>query len=123
VSETDVVRGCLDLLALRGILAWRNNTTGVYDPSRRVFRKFSGRKGVSDILAVLPGGRFLAVECKMPGKKPSPEQQSFLDEVTEQGGVGIWVTSLDELQHDLDCILHSDPSANQSPESMSSRTY
>jgi hypothetical protein len=121
VSETDIVRGCLDLLALRGILAWRNNTTGVYDPRRGVFRRFSGRKGVSDILAVLPGGKFLAIECKMPGKKPSPEQREFFDEVTAQGGVGIWVTSLDELQHDLDCILHNDPSANPSPVSTSSK--
>jgi hypothetical protein len=31
-KETDLVRACLDRLALHRIMAWRMNNTGVFDP-------------------------------------------------------------------------------------------
>jgi len=101
-NETAIVRACLDLLALRGIMAWRNNTTGVYDPSRMKFRTFTGRKGVSDILGILPiSGRLLAVECKMPGKKMTPDQCQFIDDVRRFGGLALCVHGVDELDKAL----------------------
>src|SRR4051812_31915703 len=64
-AANDLVSACLHLLALQGVRAWRNNTTGVYDPQRKRFRTFTGRKGISDILGIIPPtGRLLAVECK-----------------------------------------------------------
>ena len=62
--EGAVVRACLDYLAIRQIVAWRSNTVGVYDKAREVYRPNTGRNGVADILGCLPGGRFLAIECK-----------------------------------------------------------
>jgi hypothetical protein len=100
-------------LHLRGILAWRSNNTGIFDPSKKRFRAFRGLKGVSDILGILTQevnltdgrtvvqGMMLAVECKKAGNRPSPEQAWFLEEVNRRGGVGIWVTSLRELEDRL----------------------
>jgi hypothetical protein len=49
-----------------------------------------GKVGSSDILGILPGGRFLAVECKAPeGGRLSPEQRQFLDEVRALGGLSL----------------------------------
>lgn len=56
---------------------------------------------MSDILGVLPEGRFLACEVKKPGGRLRPEQASFLDRVAELGGVALCVSSVEELQEDL----------------------
>ncbi len=114
-TEAAVLRSCLDYLRLRKILCWRANNGGVYDPARKRFRSFHGLKGVADILAVLPVdgrsdcgnytrrfGVLLAVECKAPGKRPSPEQAAFLAAVEAAGGVGCWVTDVSDLAAILD---------------------
>lgn len=85
--ETDLVRACLDYLKLRNIFAWRNNTTGVFDPVKKKFRTFTGLKGVSDILGILPDGTLLAIECKMPGGKLTPEQKAFLQNIVDRNGI------------------------------------
>jgi hypothetical protein len=110
--ESDLVRACLDWLALRGIKAWRTNNTGIYDPVRKVYRGFQGLHGVSDILGILPQtvdlngksitfGNFLAIEVKRPGKSLRTEQESFLLDVRQRGGIGICVRSVVDLEREL----------------------
>lgn len=103
-TEAPVLRGCLELLAYCGVLAWRNNTAAVLrrDKKGRQFYAFHGRKGASDILGCLPPrGQFFACEVKAPGKRPSEEQTAFLRDVEAVGGVGCWVDSV----HELSAIL------------------
>jgi hypothetical protein len=38
-----------------------------------------GEKGIADIIACSPEGRFWAIEVKKPGGKPSSDQISFLN--------------------------------------------
>jgi|SRR5579859_1485505 len=109
-TETALVRSCLDFLALKGIVAWRNNTQGVFDPVRGRFRTFTGRKGVSDILGIMPlgsrlAGRLIAVECKIGRNVPSKEQHAFLADVKAHGGIALVVYSVDELIIALNRIL------------------
>ena len=96
-----LTRACLGFLALRGALAWRNNTTGVWDPTTKRMRTFQGLKGVADILAVLPGGRFLAVEVKAGKDKPSADQRAFLEGVQRNGGLALVVRDVRELVAEL----------------------
>lgn len=112
-KETDIVRSCLDWLALHRIKAWRSNNTGIFDPNKKIHRRFHGLRGVSDILGILPQtvrladggaelfGNFLAIEVKKPGEKPRPEQAMFLREIREAGGIGLCVHSLGELEEQL----------------------
>ena len=98
-TETDLVRACRQFLALYGVFAIRVNSgafVGNYQGRRR-FARFNSEPGCSDILGCLPDGKFLAVECKMPGKRLSAAQQSFLDAVCRQGGLGVVVHSIAEL--------------------------
>jgi len=106
-----VLRGqCLEWLSMNGVFAWKNNTQGVFDPTKGVFRRFEGLKGVSDILGILPPhvgswqcneqlfvGRILAVETKIRPKKPTAEQEYFLERVNENGGLGLLIYDLNEL--------------------------
>lgn len=106
--EQDIVNACLQLLRLRGVLAWRQNSgafTGEYKGKKR-FVQFNGIKGCSDILAVLPPcGRFLAVEAKRPGEKPTPHQSAFLASVEAMGGVAVVVSDVMQLEHVLSEVL------------------
>lgn len=99
MPESDVVRSCLDYLKIRGIFAWRQNA-GVI-PLANGGVRFSGLRGVSDILGILPDGRFLAVECKSAKGKTSEHQDAFLDQIAANGGVACVVRSVEELAEDL----------------------
>lgn len=87
--EGQVVRAILDYLAIRQIVAWRTNTVGVYDKAREAYRPNTGRNGVADILGCLPGGRFLAIECKAGKGRLSPAQVEFQRDIIRQGGLHI----------------------------------
>ena len=96
VKEKDVLKGCIAVLDSHPQIAlwWRQNTGAMRDGTR--FVKFSFR-GASDLMAVLKGGKFLAVEAKATGKRASPEQAAFLDNVLDAGGYAVCVDSPDKL--------------------------
>jgi hypothetical protein len=105
--EQSLVKPALDLLALRGCFVWRNNSGAMVATAngKRRFVRFGGTPGASDILGLLPGGRFLAVELKRPGGKLTAKQKSFLEAVRNQGGVGLVASSLKELDDLLRAAL------------------
>jgi hypothetical protein len=96
--ERDVLAVILDYLnTLPDTVAWRNNTGAVsaeYKGKRRFIRY--GVRGGADVFSIQKG-RFIAVEVKRQGKKPTPDQAAFLEMVREHGGVGIWADSLEML--------------------------
>lgn len=97
--EGDLVRVCLEWLRLKGILAWRNNTgarPGSYK-GKATYVQYGLCKGSSDIIGIMPDGRFLAVECKIGRNNPTASQYAFIKEVSEQGGLAFCVWSLDDL--------------------------
>jgi hypothetical protein len=103
--EAVILRQILDYLRLLRIPAWRANSGQMtVEAGGRVRRvRFNGAAGCSDVLGLLPpSGRFLAVEVKRPGRKPTASQQGFLDAVTAAGGLAVCVHSVRELQAALD---------------------
>ena len=104
VSETRVLRACMDVMETHPAvkLWWRQNTGAGQVASGRVV-KFSFR-GASDLMGVLKGGAFLAVECKATGKHASPEQAAFLDNVSDAGGRSICVDDAGKLLRWLDGV-------------------
>lgn len=78
-----------------GGYAWRNNTTGIYDPNKRAFRS-AAKTGISDILCCW-NGRFIGIELKVSkGDRLRPEQQGFILNVQHVGGVVIVVKTFDD---------------------------
>lgn len=70
-SESELVNACLSLLAARGIFHWRQNQ------GRRGKIKFTSINGIPDIVALLPRGVTLWIECKMPKEEQSHDQIVF----------------------------------------------
>ncbi len=98
--ERNVQRACLEWLAAHGIYAWRQNQ-GAIPLQNGGYRRFSGLKGVSDILGITNDGRFLAIEVKGPHGKMSKDQEDFQQAIADRGGVATCVRSVDELERDL----------------------
>jgi hypothetical protein len=97
---------CYYLLTQKGKVRifWINASTGIYDPSRGIFRANKSPfqiKGVADILGMLSNGRFLAIEVKSKKGRLSPEQKIFLEEINAGGGIGILARSVE----DVECAL------------------
>ena len=102
-NETALVKAALDYLHHHGIRAWRENSGGMtseYKGKKR-FVRFSGAPGKSDIIGILPSGRFLAVECKTGRNKPTEIQQAFLAMVKDAGGLAIVAWDLDDIDEAL----------------------
>jgi len=99
--ENPLVTGCIAVLKSRGALVWRQNQGGAY--AHGYFIRFTrGVDGISDIIGLLPGGRFCAVECKRKPYKPTKEQLTFIADVRKKGGFAVAVYSVQELIEALD---------------------
>lgn len=104
----------LTFLANKKIFAWKNQSTGTFDPRKGVFRKSRNThhiNGVSDILGIIDG-KFLAIEVKKPyvskktmqfkyrtqeelEKLASEDQVKFINKVKSQGGIAFYADSID----------------------------
>lgn len=72
-----------------GGLPIKQNQIGIY-----------AQAGVPDIIACIKG-RFVAIEVKRPGQKPTPIQEAFLASIAKKGGVAFWADNLDKVKNEL----------------------
>lgn len=90
------------------LAAWAMVTnTGTY----RTFKGSShpitmGFTGLSDIVGQMHDGRALAIEVKVPGKKPTPEQYDFLRTVALNNGLAFWA---DSVEYVMDILKQEKP--------------
>lgn len=96
-KETDIKNAILEYLSLSGIEAWPNDSVGIWDPRKRVYRKKSSRfhmNGVADILGIMPNGKLLAIEVKTRKGVVSPNQKAFLKMIEKNCGLAFVARSL-----------------------------
>jgi len=58
-------------------------------------------KGIPDILGILPGGAFLAIEVKKPKPDktyPSKEQKAFMKRINDDGGIAFVARDVDTVK-------------------------
>lgn len=110
--EKKIQNEILGFLRTIGVMCWTQNNVGVFDPTKKIFRKNNGPyhlKGISDILGIIPYyyqdsndnhspkclGRFLAIEVKSETGVISPEQRIFIAKINEEGGIAFATRSLE----------------------------
>jgi len=100
LTEKQIQSQILEYLNLSGHYCWRNNTGQMtaIDKYGKQRRWRAGIKGSSDIIGISKDGKFIAIECKRPGKKVTQDQQWFLDEISKRGGIGIVATSYEQIR-------------------------
>lgn len=87
---------------------WRNNIgTAILNGGGRV--KFGiGNPGGSDLIGMFRG-RFVAIEVKRPGRRPTPDQHMFRQLVERKRGIYTVVTSAEEATVLLEELRRSVP--------------
>jgi len=95
--ETSLQTKVMNYATEKGLNLWRNNRGLFYtlDVARKV-RAGLSFNGSSDLIGVAPNGKFIALEIKDKGKKPSKEQREFLALIKAHGGYGGWVDNLED---------------------------
>lgn len=77
------------------------DSTGIYDPVKKVFRRKNSIyhiRGVSDILGVY-AGKPVAIEVKSKVGVVSDYQKNFIQRFIQAGGVAIVARSLDDVKN------------------------
>jgi len=101
IAESEIQSLILGWLLTKGFYAWRNHSQGTFDAKSgryRAMNQIGARKGVSDILGVLPDGRFLAIEVKGAKGRTSQEQDAFIRMVNSLGGLAFVARSLEDVK-------------------------
>lgn len=89
--EKDIEKMLIEYLLAKGYFVWKNQSQGTYDPTKKTFRR-TGKYcigGVSDILGILPNGKFLAIEVKThkTRNRASEKQKKFIENIRANGGI------------------------------------
>ena len=100
MTEHEIQNAILELLDKDEMyLVWRQNA-GAVKVGRHYVRL--GPKGAADISGIIrPDGRRLEIEVKRPGKKATPDQLKFGDQILKRGGIYIVTDSIQSLAHEL----------------------
>lgn len=109
LSESDIQTLILAWLLTQKFFVWRNKSEGTFDPltgKRRAMNQVGAKKGVPDILGILPDGRFLAIEVKTQTGKVSAEQGDFIRQANTLGGLALVARSLDDVKAHLEDYTH-----------------
>ena len=94
MKEKAIENQILAYLKLKGFYVWKNESQGTYDVKIGTYRRKNGPGrllGTSDILGVMPNGRFMAIEVKSATGRLSDYQKDFLEQVTMRGGLAFMV--------------------------------
>mgnify|MGYP001590960628 CR=1 FL=1 len=110
-KESDIQRAIIEYLEWNKWFVLRINSGMI---SSDYWHKGKGRivkslirlapPGTPDILACSPGGKFIGIEVKKPGKEPTELQHKTLEKICDLGGIGLWATSLKEVIDDLKSV-------------------
>jgi len=102
-SEKIIETQILVYLKLNKINCWKQNNVGIFLKKHNAYKKRSEHElaGISDIIGILPDGKFLAIEVKKNGGKLSPHQKEFINLINSSGGLAFVAKSL----HDVNLHL------------------
>ena len=89
-EEQKIQSKIMDYIYSLGFIPIKHNNIGIYSTA-----------GVPDILICSNKGRFIAIEVKIPGEKPKPLQDKYIDAINKLGGVVFYATSVEEVKEYL----------------------
>lgn len=62
-----------------------------------------GTSGIPDII-ICYKGRFLGLECKQPGRKPTILQAITLNKIMRAGGIGVVITDVNQVKEMIESL-------------------
>ena len=105
-SETEVSKAIGEYLQMIGCFCIRTQAGAVpVQRGKGVNWMHFAPKGTADRIGHLPCGRFLAVEVKRPGQRPTQAQIDWLIDRNNAGGVAFWCNSLTTCERIMTHVL------------------
>ena len=92
--ESELQAAVLAVFRGYGVAMWKTNR----EKAGRRYAPHVGFRGLPDLSGVLPGGRAIFVEIKLPGKKPTPNQRGALAMLHDLGAFVCTVSSVEQAQ-------------------------
>jgi len=103
VSEQNIQKEIFDYLKSKNFIVFKHRNVGIFvQKTGKYIPLPTGEHGISDVIGCSPSGRFIAVEVKKKGGKPSDHQIEFLRRIKASGGIAILAYSLDEVRAVID---------------------
>jgi hypothetical protein len=96
--ELMLQRAIWQYLTIKGVFCWICEQPLIPGRGRKMYHHSS--KGVSDILGIV-GGRPLAIEVKVGSNTPTDQQNEFLDQFQEAGGIAFVAYSIGDVEEAL----------------------
>lgn len=107
-DEKWIEKEILMYLHRRGIFCWKQNTVGVYDEKKGVYRRPNSPfiiSGVSDILAISDKyhGKLITIEVKTPERRNNltTYQKEFMENIKKHGGIAFVACSIEDVEENL----------------------
>ena len=105
-TTNDTTNAIMDFLNLNGHVAWRNNTLGVFDPAKKIFRKGPrSARGTGDIICCLKHGLYLEVEIKTGKDRLSEFQKEHRAKILAVNGLHIIAKDFDHFRLQFESIV------------------
>ena len=98
--EGMIKNSILSWLKAHRIVCFIHDSMGVFDPIKKVYRvRHSVHRsvGVPDIIGILPGGRFLAIEVKSRTGTLSEHQKQWIELINRSGGLAFMARSITDV--------------------------
>ena len=108
--EKEIETQILQFLHYNHIYCWKNQSVGIFDPVKKIYRKSNNKyhiNGVPDILGILPDGKFLGIEVKTKTGKLSDNQKAFLEKASHLNSICFVARSIEEVSAKLSPYLKS----------------
>jgi hypothetical protein len=109
LNESQIEIQVCHWLRVKGFFFWKQPNVGFFDTRVMRFRRHSSpyvKRGVPDLIVLLPGGKFCGLEIKSATGTQSVDQKSFEQSVKRVGGEYWLVRSLEEVETILGGVNH-----------------
>lgn len=100
-NHSALIKFAIEYIRSKDGCAWKNQTAGIYDKKRLVYRANITHRGVADVIGVLPGGRHIEVECKTEKDKLRPDQIAHRDWIQRRGAFYVEMRKPEDLMRRL----------------------
>ena len=103
MAESDIKKSIRDLFNHLGIWVWGSPNGPMIHGRGRMTK--TNNPGMPDLMGILPDGIALHIEVKKPGhktnKKRLSEQKAWIAKVNDNGGVGFFAESTEDVYNEL----------------------
>ena len=102
-TEKQIQKAIIDYLRLKKYVVFKHHSTGFTSKGGEIRTFKYGDKGISDLIACTPEGRFCAIEVKRKkGGKVSDDQKYFIEQVKANGGIAFVAYSIDDVISEIE---------------------